>query len=188
MTIAVKPPRMSVSEFLDWTAGQSGRFELAGGEVIALSPERNRHIDLKMECWLALRKAVAAAKLPLHVSGDGLTVLIDEKTAREPDVTIQRLPIDPESTTAHDPVIVLEVVSPSSFRSDTGAKVGDYFRVPTIVEYVIVDSEGGRVIVHSRRAGSDTIQTRFHETGLIELQPGIAVLAESLLLGTEDRN
>jgi Uma2 family endonuclease len=181
--VIVKAPPMTVPQFLDWAAAQpAGRYELENGRVLKMSPERNRHVDVKMVAWLSLRNAISRAKVPFHASGDGITVVIDEHTAREPDVTVQSIPVDPDALTANEPVIVVEVVSPSSERSDTGAKVAEYFRVPSIRHYLIVDPRGRSVIRHSRRETSPLIDTEVVTSGDIELsQPGITIPVAELL-------
>ena len=50
------------------------------------------------------------------------------------------------------PLIVVEVVSPSSERDDSDAKLVDYFSVASIQHYLIVFSEK-RVVVHHQRNG-----------------------------------
>ncbi len=194
MTATSKASTMTVVQFLDWAATQQpGRHELVNGEVVRVSPGSNRHIDVKMEAWLQLRRAVAEAGVPLHVSGDGVTVVIDDHTAREPDVTVQTLPIDPDALTANEPVIVVEVVSPSSARSDTGGKVAEYFRVPSIRHYLIIDPYGRSVILHSRPDSGSSIATAIHRSGPVALDPpGIVVAAEDLLgsdgIGMDERS
>jgi len=44
MNVAVQR-RMTVTEFLAWAEKQpKGKYELVDGQVIAMSPERNRHV------------------------------------------------------------------------------------------------------------------------------------------------
>src|SRR3954471_18131936 len=97
MNVAV-PRRMSVAEFLDWAERQpKGRYELVDGQVIAMSPERNRHVVVKRSVANALESAVAKAQLNCTVLGDGATVVIDEDNSREPDASVQCGPIDLDS-------------------------------------------------------------------------------------------
>ena len=90
MTTQSKPRRMKVAEFLDWAAAQTrGRYELVRGEVVAMAPERARHSLVKGEVFLALKNAVKRAGLPCTVFPDGMTVVIDDEHAREPDAAVQ---------------------------------------------------------------------------------------------------
>jgi Uma2 family endonuclease len=78
-------------------------------------------------------------------------------------------------------VIVVEVVSPSSERDDTEAKLVDYFSVASIRHYLIVFSEK-RVVVHHRRNEGE-IATRIAHDGNIALDPPGLTVAVSALLG-----
>jgi Uma2 family endonuclease len=174
--------RMKVPEFLEWGEVQEkGRYELVDGTVVAMSPERVGHVRAKQAAWLALSNAINAAKLPCEALGDGVTVVIDKHTAREPDALVQcDKPLDPDSLVSDSPVIVVEVLSPSSERSDTGEKLAEYFRVPSVRHYLIVNPFR-RLVIHHARGKSSKIDTRIVESGLLELSPpGLSVPVESL--------
>src|SRR5262245_54629268 len=118
MTTQSKPRRMTVAEFLDWASAQPrGRYELVRGEVVAMAPERQRHLLVKGAVFVALREAVNRAGLPCAVFPDGATVVIDNEHAREPDAAVQRgVAGDLDSMILEAPLIVVEVTSPSSER------------------------------------------------------------------------
>ena len=65
---------------------------------------------------------------------DGMTVKIDKHTSREPDAAVQcGAKVNLDSITLDAPMIVVEVVSPSSERDDTGSKLAECFSVPSIL-------------------------------------------------------
>lgn len=180
---ALPNARMTADEFLRWAQTQeSGRYELVDGQVVMMSPETVRHVHVKGEAWLALRNAIAKARVPCRAFTDGASVRIDEHGMREPDISIQCKPADPNSLVLEAPVILVEVVSPSSSRDDTGAKVGEYFGITTVQHYLIIDPVQMSVIRHSRIRGSQKLETEIHRSGSIELNPpGIAVAVADLL-------
>ena len=62
-----------------------------------------------------------------------MAVQIDSVTSYEPDALVrcgERLP--PDAVKVVDPLIVVEVGSPSSLGRDTGVKFTDYFRLPSL--------------------------------------------------------
>lgn len=184
MNVAVQR-RMTVPEFLDWAVAQpKGRYELVDGKVVAMSPERARHNLAKARLWRALTDAVERAGLRCTVFTDGMTVVIDQDNSREPDVVIQcGPPVDPDAVVLDAPLAVVEVVSPSSRRDDTGVKLVEYFSVSSIQHYLVVDPEK-RTVVHHARTGGD-IHTRIlgdvDELGLDP--PGFTVSVAELLGG-----
>jgi Uma2 family endonuclease len=175
---------MTSEEFVDWAMRQpSGRYELVAGRVVAMAPERTRHNRAKARVWHALQQAVAQAGLACEVFTDGMTVRIDRHHSREPDAAIQcGAPNDPDSVFLAAPMLVVEVVSPSSERDDTGNKLVEYFSVASIQHYLIVNPEK-RAVIHHRRDGSE-IRTRIAGEDTADLRfdpPGFAVALAALL-------
>ncbi len=184
MSMQSKPRRMTVAEFIAWaTAQPRGRYELVQGEVVAMAPERLRHILVKGAAFVALRDAVKRAGLHCTVFPDGATVVIDNEHAREPDAAVQcEVAFDPNSMVLEAPLIVVEVVSPSSERDDTGEKLVEYFSVPSIRHYLIVNPFKNVVVHHARSRGGGDISTRIASSGVIDLTPpGITVPVAELL-------
>jgi Uma2 family endonuclease len=172
---------MSREEFFAWAAQQShGRFERIGGRVVAMSPERIGHVRTKTAVWAALRDAIAAAGADCEALGDGVTVSVDADTDYEPDVLVncgERAGDD--AVAAPNPVVVVEVVSPSSKAVDTGAKFMDYFRLVSIRHYLILRTDQ-RMVVHHRRRDDGVIESRLLGNGPLALDPlGIVVQAEN---------
>jgi Uma2 family endonuclease len=183
MTIALPKQRMKVPEFLVWAEAQpQGRYELVNGEVVAMAPERVRHNLVKAAVFRTLDNAVRAARLPCTVFTDGVGIVINENTIREPDASVQcggKLNLD--SMTLDAPLIVVEVASPSSERQDTHAKLPEYFSVQSIRHYLVVLPEQG-VVVHYRHNDGSAIDTHIARDGAIDLTPpGMTVPVADLL-------
>jgi len=178
MTVLTKP-RMTVDEYLDWAIGRPGRYELFQGEVFAMSPETVGHLKAKGAVYLALGAGIRQKGLPCHVLPDGATIRIDEHTAYEPDATVycdEELP--PTAIEVPNPVIVLEVLSPSTRRIDVSTKLAGYFRLPSLAHYIIIDLKQ-RVIIHHARSTGEAILTRIIHDGSITLDPPGLELAVS---------
>jgi Uma2 family endonuclease len=172
---------MTVDEFLVWAEGRPGRYELDGGTVIAMSPENVGHLRAKAAVHEVLAAAVRRAGLPCEALPDGATVRVDAGTAYEPDALVYCGPPLPRSAIeVADPVIVVEVLSPSTARHDRSGKLVGYFAVPSLYHYLIVDADR-RVLVHHARDG-DHIATRILRSGGLHLDPpGIDIGVEDLL-------
>lgn len=163
--------RMSVEEFLAWAEHQPDRFELFDGEVFAMAPQRVRHAEAKFAVRLALRGGIREAGLPCHMLPDGVTVRIDDATSFEPDALVYCGPrLDADAIAAPAPVIVVEVLSPSTGRIDTGQKLVGYFRVSSLMHYLIVDPVK-RMMIHHKRGADGLIETRIAAGGTIDLTP-----------------
>ena len=172
MTAKAAKSKLTVDEFLPWALAQErGRYELVDGEIVAMTPERARHVLVKTALARTLQDGVKAAGLLCTAYGDGLTVVIDQHHSREPDASVQcGTPVDLDSLVLDAPLIVCEVTSPSSERDDSGLKLVEYFSVPSIVHYLIVRPEQ-QVVIHHQRALNGEIRTRIVSDGAISLDP-----------------
>jgi Uma2 family endonuclease len=170
MSIAAKE-RMSADEFLAWAEAQEGRWELHDGVAVAMSPERIAHSRTKGAVFRALGDAIARARVPCEALPDGASVRVAKNIIFEPDALINcgpRLPAN--AIEAVNPVIVVEVLSPSTAAYDHGAKLAGYFSLPSVQHYLILDPER-RVLIHHKRGQGEIIETRILTEGVVRLDP-----------------
>jgi Uma2 family endonuclease len=174
MAKVVSPARpMTVDQFLAWLEDgpEGARYELVAGEVVAMAPERAAHARLKAEVWLALREGLRSAGLACEAWPDGMTIKIDEHTAYEPDAVLHCGPrLDDDALLVPEPAIVVEVLTPTTKAHDAGAKLANYFRLPSVRHYLLLRTERPTVI-HHRRGEDGAISTRVVTSGELALDP-----------------
>jgi Uma2 family endonuclease len=160
---------MTVDEFLTWAVEQPGRHELVGGSVYAMSPEGAGHAKVKFAVQTALVAGIRVRGLPCHMLPDGMTVRIDEMTAYEPDALVYCGPeLPPSAIEVPNPVIVVEVLSPSTRRVNAASKLAGYFRLSSVAHYLLADPTRPMIFHHARQS-DDTFLTRIVTEGQIEL-------------------
>ncbi len=165
--------RMTADEFIAWAMArpEGEHYELVAGEVVAMAPERSAHGLVKVHIIRRLGDALEAAGLPCDVYADSMCVRVDGSTVYEPDVLVRcGKRLAPDVVEVTDPVIVVEVRSPSTGGRDAGAKLDDYFRLPSVVHYLIVKPEN-RTVIHHRRDTEAIINTRIIRDGPVRLDP-----------------
>lgn len=185
--LAAEPPRMTVEEFLDWTDGREGNFELDDGHVVAMAPERIVHSRAKGAVYRALSDAVAKAGVPCEAFSEGPGVKIDARTSYQPDGVVQC----GDRLSGHVrmidlPVVVVEILSPSTAYRDLGRKARNYFRAPSIAHYLIVDTDD-RVVTHKWRGQGGVVLSEDHVEGELELTPPGLVVSVLALLPPEEK-
>ncbi|MDN2567493.1 Uma2 family endonuclease [Aquibium sp. A9E412] len=173
---------MTAARFLEWTAASDGRFELEAGAVREMAAEQARHARTKFAAAKALEQGIATAGLDCEVFPDGMLVVIDDTTVRQPDAAVQCAPVADESKVLDTPVIVVEVSSPSSVSRDETYKLVEYFSLPSVMHYLLL-SPDRRIVVHFRRtAAGGAIETTILSQGELDLTPpGFRVTVEALL-------
>jgi Uma2 family endonuclease len=169
---------MTADEFIAWALQQpeGQRYELVGGEVVGMAPERAGHARIKHRVCQRLIEAIQAAGAPCEALPDGLSVRVDADTVYEPDALVRcGPPVGDDTVEIADPVIIVEVVSPSSIKRDSGSKLEGYFRLPSMRHYLIVTMRN-QAVIHHHRDEAGTITTRIIRDGTIRLDPpGIEV-------------
>lgn len=179
MTIALRRP-LTVEDYVAWAGTQTERqrTELINGQIVAMAPERVEHGEVKLAAALALRVAIARAGLDCHALGDGMTVRIDEHTAYEPDALVYcGARLARGSLIVSDPVIVVEVLSPATAHTDTSAKLIGYFKLASVMHYLVLDPDARSVIHHAR----DRLPALLSSGPLRLDPPGLDLSVEELL-------
>jgi Uma2 family endonuclease len=172
---AMEQPRrteFTADEFIAWVLEQpEGRFELDNGTIVSMAPERIGHGRAKNRTLRALETAIAASGLGCEAHPDGATVRIDDRTVYEPDALVRcGPPLPDDAIEVGDPVIVVEVVSPSSRGIDKGAKLSGYISLPSLRHYLIVDTDR-RFVIHHHLVDGGRIETRLLHEGQLTLDP-----------------
>ena len=171
---------IDVDEYLAWAEGREGKFELHEGRVVAMAPEMAVHALVKGYAVTALNVALRRRRGECGVYADGLAVRITRRRVFIPDVvvTCPRTPDRVVETTT--PLVVVEVLSPSTAAFDHGAKLEGYFSLPSLAHYLIVDPER-RLVIHHAREDGERAATRILHGGFLRLDPpGIEVAVEDL--------
>jgi Uma2 family endonuclease len=162
---------MDVDAYLLWAEGRDGRWELRDGQPVLMAPERALHALTKFAAQKALENEITRAGLPCRVFPDGMTVRMNARTAFEPDaLVVCPPPTDLNSMEIANPVIVVEVLSPSTAADDHGVKLDGYFSLASLAHYLILDPDR-RVMIHHRRGRAGAIETRVLREGVVILDP-----------------
>lgn len=164
--------RMSANDFLAWDQLQTIRHEFVRGEVIAMAGGEDGN------AFVALNLASAARA---HLRGTACKVIISEVKLRVevadcyfyPDVMVTCSAADAaHRLIKREPLLAVEVLSPSTAAYDRGEKFAAYRQIPTLVEYVLVDPRSRRCDVY--RKGDEGLWV------LHPFEPGQALVLASI--------
>jgi Uma2 family endonuclease len=154
----------TVEEFETWHARQPERWEFIRGQPRMMAPASIKHSIIKRNVLRVLDRALEGSGCETLV--DGPQILTDEISAI-PDVVVTCAPLDLTSPVIAEPVIIVEVMSPSSEQNDTGLRWLAYRNIPSLRHYLVLSQNQRLVHVHSRAV--DIWRERFLGTGALEL-------------------
>jgi Uma2 family endonuclease len=138
---------MSLEEFLAWEREQPERYEHAGGVVTMMTGGSFDHSTIASNLWMALRDKLRASGCRAF-RGDAK--VIAHNAVRYPDLSVTCSPIDGHDDVVPDPVLIIEIISPSTGREDRGRKKFDYFATPSIRQYAIIEQDERWIDLYTR--------------------------------------
>ncbi len=135
MTSALRQP-MTAEQFLAWEEGQEGRHEFDGFAPVAMTGGTFEHDAIQVNLLRALANRLAGTLCRAH--GNSLKVEV-AGSIRYPDAFVTCGPITRGSTLLRDPVVVFEVLSQGTARTDRMVKNREYAATASVRRYVMLE-------------------------------------------------
>lgn len=149
--------RMTVAEFMEWSAATPGRWQLIDGEPVAMAPASDTHGSIQAEMAALIRNHLRARGLPCRVvvAPGVVPRLRASKNVRVPDLAVTcQAPSLQQRLLMEQPVMGAEILSPSN-EDDTGRNLRSYASIPAMRDILVVRSlEIGAELVSRREDGS----------------------------------
>jgi len=130
---------MDSMAFLAWAEGREGRYELVDGRVAMMTGGSVGHALVVRGLSNALDRRLAGTRW-ITLTSD-LAVKIGARTIRYPDVVVDTTGGNLRDLTASTPVLIAEVLSPSSVTVDLGDKAAEYLRLDSILAYLVLSQD-----------------------------------------------
>jgi Uma2 family endonuclease len=171
MDTALAQKSMTAEEFAVWAEARPEKhWELFQGVAEMQQSQTWGHQQVIGALYRLFYASIREKHLDLYVGSQGLVVEADPKTAFEPDVVVFSGRMEKAGIIAANPMIVVEVLSPSTARRDFSVKLAGYFKVPSIEHYIIADWEACELI-HYRREGAAIAPPVILREGELRLDP-----------------
>lgn len=141
---------MTVEEYFAFEERSSVRHEYVEGEIYAMSGVTRRHNDIAGNIYIRLRTAARGGPCRVQMSDVKLRI---GRVFYYPDVMVA-CGAEPGDERLEDaPCLVVEVLSPSTERTDLREKLMVYKRLRSLGAYLIIDQEQRRVDRYWREPG-----------------------------------
>lgn len=167
---------MTVEEFFAWPGdGTSTKYQLINGEPVAMAPASTSHSMIQGNTIGLLRDHFRRGGVRCAAMPEGaVSPRLDSKhNVRVPDVTVVCRPTTRKELVAPEPVLVVEVLSPSN-EKETEANIYSYASIPSVREILVLRSDRMQADVATRNAAGEW------PVAMTTYLPGAAVVLESV--------
>src|ERR1700739_2703733 len=142
--------RMTLEEFLRWDDGTDTRYELIGGFPVAMVPPAEAHRILAMRLGSRI-DAKLADRRPCNAQIEPGVVRPDRGDSYYvPDIAVTCEPNEPGRQAMVDPILIVEILSPSTERSDRRLKMPAYQTIDSVREIVLIDADSHHAELYRR--------------------------------------
>jgi Uma2 family endonuclease len=142
----------TLDEFRAWHERQPDVWEFIDGVPKLMAPGSMAHTLIKSNTHLALAQAVQGTGCRALVDGAIIEV---EGSSLIPDVVVTCSELDFTTPRVDDPIIVVEVLSPSNEKDDVGRKLALYLKISSLRHYLVIHQDRRLVVHHQRRDDLD---------------------------------
>ena len=162
--------KMTVEEYVEWEAKQELRYEYIDGEILAMTGGTLPHNSVALNFYTALRPHLRHRGCQAYVS-DAKVQPVKSSRYFYPDLVVT---CDSDDLKARDliqnPKVIVEVLSPGTETYDRTKKLKYYRQIPSLQEYVLVDSEEIVVEVYRRGEGKMWLYYEYEAGEAISLE------------------
>lgn len=149
-----EPEYMDLDDFEDFVLDkpEDQKWELINGRVIrSMVGARLDHARIIQNVNFALRSHIRERGLPCETFTESAWLKERfQKLAAFPDVMVRCGPIEPDAPWVDDPMILIEVISPTSGGRDRGEKTPAYMRLASAQHICLIDRDRVRIDVFDR--------------------------------------
>jgi len=153
MNIAIRKRRMTREQFFDWAQTQDIRYEFDGFWPVAMTGGTLNHNTTILNLHAALRARLKGSGCTPFGPDAGVATAGD--AVRYPDAVVTCTKSPGTSHLVDNPIVVFEVLSPTSGRTDRILKLREYRAVPSIRRYVILEHASIGLTVFARSTGDE---------------------------------
>jgi Uma2 family endonuclease len=138
----------TLDEFRAWHERQPDVWEFIHGVPKLMAPGSMAHTLLKSNTGRVLGNALDQTGCRALVDGAIVEV---EGSSLIPDVVGTRSRLDFAMPRINDPIIIVEVLSPSNEKDDIGRKLALYLKIAALRHYLVIHQDRRQIVHHERR-------------------------------------
>ena len=148
--------------------GNGPRHEFVDGRMIEMSGASRAHNLLARRVCRTIEDMIDEAAgpdvLPLELYQSDMRLRVPSGRFRYPDVLVVPAPpllLDGHQDTVLNPLVIVEILSPTTAATDRGAKLAEYRSVPSLTDYLLLSQDGPTAVLHTRPPGGEWAEAHF---------------------------
>ena len=135
----VADKKYSVEEYFELEKTSEIRHEFINGDIIAMPGESKKANEIAGNIYVSLRNSFK--KRALKVYNHDVRLMLENNRYRYPDIVVAPTIDDEDSHAITQPVLIVEVFSENSVKTDTVDKLREYSTLPNLQYNLIVSQE-----------------------------------------------
>lgn len=160
--------KISAEEYLEGEKISPAKHEFVEGEVYAMAGASDNHNRIVGELVTILSNHLRDS--PCEPFFGDIRVQVTKNVYYYPDVLVSCEENAPDPYFRNQPILIVEITSPSTENIDRREKLLFYQHMPSVLEYIVIDQHQMNVEVHRRQPNGGWITYYFNETSdVVEL-------------------
>jgi len=159
-------PLVTPEEYLERERCAETKSEYYDGEMFAMAGVSRKHDAIWSQLYLLIGTHLRGSKCRVH-SPDMRVLVLSSGLYTYPDLSVgcgEEKFADSQVDTLTNPILLVEILSPSTESRDRGYKANLYRRIPSLRELLLISQEAYEVELHRRQ--NDSLWSVIGATGL----------------------
>ena len=148
--IAIIEKKYTAAEYFEFEKRSEIRHEFVDGNLIPMPGESKIANKIAGNLYFSLRGTLNLKVFELF-NHDVRLMLADEKLYRYPDVMVAPVADDEDTHAVRQPILLVEVFSVNSLKTDTIDKPREYFALPSLQYYLVLSQDETFAELYTRK-------------------------------------
>jgi Uma2 family endonuclease len=155
--------KITRTEYLEFDESSPQKHEFCAGQIFAMSGGTFNHSTIGLNIATTLRNQLRGK--PCQPMNSDMRVHTPSGLDTYPDISVfcAEPELSDKERTLHNPLVIIEVLSPTTRNYDRGDKFWHYRSIPTLQDYLLIDSESVYAEHHHRQNKDEWLLHEYYD-------------------------
>ncbi len=147
----LQPEKYTYEAYLELERNSEIKHEFYYGEIFAMAGTTILHNDIVYNTTTALKKTIKKEKKKCKVNSEAVKTQITKRSHYTyPDIVVRCDQTEDDNLTITKPILIVEVLSESTRKYDSGQKFTFYKQIPSLKYYILVEQNYCLITCYTR--------------------------------------